>query len=220
LSHRFETKFPLDREQWYAFHAWRRDWGGRFEKAFPDRIINNLYFESHDLEAVADNKAGISRRSKCRLRWYADTVRPTSCDFEIKHRRNATGSKQRRSIAVEPGWFQRLWSLPERLRPLLDPAMRVYLDAYRVPALFNRYRREYFSTPDGIRMTIDTQLRFADPSRGLLRDDRFAESAVSAVVELKYPLELRRIAVEYLSEFPVRPSRCSKYVLGIEHVYL
>ena len=44
--------------------------------AFPDRIVNNVYFDTPDLAAFEANLWGAPERRKCRLRWYGETFQP------------------------------------------------------------------------------------------------------------------------------------------------
>ena len=41
-----------------------------FSKEYPDRIVNSLYYDSHNLDSYADNLSGGGCRTKFRLRWY------------------------------------------------------------------------------------------------------------------------------------------------------
>ena len=60
-----------------------------FSKEYPDRVVNNLYFDSPDLDNYFDNLSGLSHRSKVRLRWYGYTGwHPEKLALEIKSRDN------------------------------------------------------------------------------------------------------------------------------------
>ena len=111
--------------------------------------------------------------------------------------------------------FARLYA---RLRPLLPGDLRVQLDQGHRPALFNRYRREYYATTSGIRMTVDTGIVYAPVQGGSLRTLRPVPSAAPTVVELKYPSDRRAQAEAALRRMPFRATRSSKYVVGVDHL--
>ena len=62
---------------------------------YPDRQINNIYFDSIGLQCYHDNVDGIAERKKFRVRWYGDDVRVIeNPNLEIKYRVNEVGSKK------------------------------------------------------------------------------------------------------------------------------
>jgi hypothetical protein len=217
---RCELKYPLSPAGLWELRWWHRCHGAELERTYPTRTVNSIYFDSPDWDSYAANLSGVSRRSKCRLRWYGEAGTAEEAFFEAKHRRNGTGRKGRQGVSMsELG----LASLPtarlyERLRSLLQPELRLWLDQCHTPALYNRYRREYYATKDGLRMTVDTDIAYAPLHGGSLRELRLMPSASPHVVEFKYPPERRRRAEELLRRFPVRATRSSKYVVGIDHL--
>lgn len=108
--------------------------------------------------------------------------------------------------------------LYERLRPLLPGELRLELDQGHRPALYNRYRREYYATPSGIRMTVDTGIAYAPVQGGSLRNLRPIPSGAPTVVELKYSSDRRAEAEAALRCMPFRATRSSKYVIGVDHL--
>lgn len=217
---RFERKYPLGASELLDFRWWHRTHGRGFELAYPDRTVNNVYFDSPDWEHYADNLSGTSSRTKCRLRWYGELETAERVTFEVKHRRNATGHKDQHAIAAADLGLAELpfarWYA--RLRPLLPGELRLELDQGHRPALFNRYRREYYANASGVRMTVDTGIVYASVQGGALRDLRPLPSAAPTVVEAKYPSDRRAEAEEALLRLPFRATRSSKYVIGIDHL--
>ena len=41
-------------------------------KTYPDRWVNNIYFDNINLDLFSQSIEGISKRTKVRLRWYGD----------------------------------------------------------------------------------------------------------------------------------------------------
>ena len=87
--------------------------------------------------------------------------------------------------------------------------------------LLNRYYRWYFATVDGkYRVTIDTAMSFHRV--GSLRSN-FVHRQVdhtNIVVELKYRPEHGQQADRVSGYFPFRVTKNSKYVQGIERVFM
>jgi hypothetical protein len=217
---RFERKYPLSAAELLDFRWWHRTHGRSFERAYEERTVNNVYFDSPDWHRYADNTSGISSRTKCRLRWYGDLDRAPTAVFEVKHRRNATGHKDQQVLSVADLGLsdQPLGTLYARLRPLLQPGLRLELDRGHRPALYNRYRREYYADGGGVRLTVDTGIEYAAVQGGTLGDLSLVPSAAPTVVEVKYDADRRDHAEVGLARFPFRATRSSKYVIGVDHL--
>jgi hypothetical protein len=217
---RCERKYPLSVAEILELRWWQRSQGHGFERSYPPREVNNVYFDSPDWDSYTDNLSGTSGRTKCRLRWYGDLRAADAAIFEVKHRRHAIGSKQRQRVPIEE---LGLASLPigrlyGRLRPLLPADLRLWLDQGHRPVLYDRYRREYYATSAGIRMTIDTSIVYALLHGGPLGGLRLVPGAVQAVLEVKHRFEQRGEVEEALRHLPFRATRCSKYALGVDQL--
>ena len=64
---RRELKIAIDREDLPWASSLVRMHPAGFQKTYPGRWINNVYFDSPSLENYEDNVAGISNRRKLRL---------------------------------------------------------------------------------------------------------------------------------------------------------
>jgi hypothetical protein len=217
---RCERKYPLSAGELLELRWWQRNHGHGFARAYPSRDVHNVYFDSPDWDCYAENRSGASRRTKCRLRWYGDPGAAEVATFEAKHRRHAVGHKRQQRVPMSA---LGLASLPiaglyRRLRPLLPSDLKLWLDQGHRPVLYDRYRREYYATSAGVRMTVDTGIVYATLHGGPLGRLRLVAGATPAVLEIKYPFARRREAEEALRHLPFRATRCSKYVLGIGQV--
>lgn len=218
---RFERKFVPPELGLEDILARLRCHPALFREVYPPRAINNLYWDSPELRNYHEHVQGCAHRLKLRLRWYGplrgEVTRPV---FECKFKRGQVSGKLARPL---PG-FAHNGSLPHaRLRAALETAdlpglLRERLHGAR-PVLVNRYRRRYFASADGrLRLTLDTDLEFFDARHP---DGLLAPVAVLAprfILELKYPPEHAEAAAAAASELPFRLVRCSKYVLGVEHL--
>ena len=97
---RRERKYPLSAGELRQFRWWHRSQGRAFTRTFPNRTVNNIYFEPPDWASYGDNVSGVSDRTKCRLRWYDEVETAEEATFEVKHRRNAVGQKRQERIPM------------------------------------------------------------------------------------------------------------------------
>jgi len=216
-SARIEIKFSaaeLHREE-LAF--WLRLHPAGFHAPFPPRWVNNLYFDTHDYGAYAENMCGASSRTKVRYRWYGESRAPDAGALEVKCKRNFFGWKLRFDVAEKPyrpGIDAR--SLRRAVLQQLPAAGREWLNASPFPVLVNRYRRRYFLSADHrIRVTLDTDQSVWD--QRYKSTPNFSVRTVQRpilVVEFKFDRRDRDIASRYMRGMPIRVSRHSKYVCG------
>ncbi|MEE2665160.1 MAG: VTC domain-containing protein [Myxococcota bacterium] len=217
---RYEVKFVAHASERSAVLQWvRNHWAG-FGRPYPDRRISNVYFDSYELSAFHENLSGTSRRSKVRWRWYGDTTGPDRGTLEVKRRRGGLGWK----LAYRTGGCD-LTTLPWRdvratLRTALDGAGRIWLDANPLPVLINRYRRRYFASGDGaVRLTVDWDQQVYDQKlRSLPNLRRRANHPDTLVVEFKFRVGEQRRASAMIQGLPLRLSRNSKYVIGVQSI--
>jgi hypothetical protein len=170
-----------------------------------------------------DNVDGLRDRVKVRIRWYGHLFgfidKPV---LELKIKKGLVGRKE--SFPLVP------FSVDENLQrnTIVDVFNRseipeiLKLDLNWLEAsLLNRYRRKYFQSADRkYRITIDSEMEFYQIRA---YNNAFLHKSVdlkSMVVELKYTTENDQYVEQIANYFPVRISRSSKYVNGIERVYL
>ncbi len=192
-----------------------------FREAYPPRWINNLYFDTPDLRSFHDHVCGLSWRDKTRLRWYGPAgeavVHPV---LERKIKRGIVSGKlgyRLSPLSLNGGmpWAevqqrQASSELPERLREHLRE---------RRPVLVNRYLRRYYLSADGrLRLTVDTDLEFRDARGANGSLPRLAVAGPRIILELKYAPDHAEEAAAATQALPFRLTRCSKYVLGVEHL--
>lgn len=217
---RFELKFPANPDQRHAVEVWLVEDGLFLTRKHVLRKVNNIYFETPDWQSYSDNVDGISRRVKTRLRWYG-TARSGQIDarFEVKSRANSTGSKLVSEFNLDFDELAQSNRFAELLRSRLSEEHRIHLAEGSIPVLYTGYEREYFESSDGIRMTIDKNLTFADPRHAGWLQRSSVVSAIDTVVEFKFSLNAKETVVQRLNNFPLRAHRNSKYTIGIDHLY-
>ena len=222
-SFRFERKFvvaELDKpevESLIKFHP------SMFSEIFCERSINNIYFDTCSMSNYFANIDGLQQRTKCRIRWYGDVwgeVTKPVLEFKIKE--GLVGRKE--SFRLNP------FTLDEQFH--VDTIYEVFknsdipdqlkLDLVSLqPTLLNRYSRKYFQSADAnYRVTIDSNLQFyrIDPYANTFLNNLIDDHYV--VLELKYNHDKEHLASTISSYFPFRMTKSSKYVSGIQKLYL
>lgn len=179
-----------------------------FRKIFPDRQINNVYFDTPNYMAYTENVDGVSERRKFRVRWYGDDVRIIrDPKLEIKIKSNQLGRKE--TFAV--GDF----TLDDFKQLNQEVSNHSQLRLQFIPTLINSYRRSYFGTSNGkFRITVDWDLRYFS----LIRANRFTSYAIkeeATVLELKYDQAWDEKADPIMQYIPFRQTKSSKYVSGL-----
>ena len=214
-TYRFELKVPLSIEQLCDIRYWYRSNALEFKKIYPNRIVNNIYFDSPFFEAFNDNSYGISERFKCRLRWYGENDSSSQLQFELKLRKAGLGFKHTQCFTTDELLIYPINALYSRLRQKLKPAYKEYLDKLNRPTIFNCYHREYYANKEDIRMTIDTRIYHAWISNKRIHKSELKKSAVHSILEVKFPKVKQRLVNSYLSQLPFRFERNSKYVNAV-----
>ena len=69
---RCEVKFASYQVNYPIIINWLKSNNYNFKKEYRNRIVNNLYFDTNNLDAYKDNIYGHSSRIKTRFRWYGD----------------------------------------------------------------------------------------------------------------------------------------------------
>ncbi len=215
---RREIKFVSYDTGYHRILHWLKLNPAGFWSPYPDRTISNIYFDTLDMSAYAENLSGVASRSKVRYRWYGDTKDPCAGTLEIKRKRNQFGWKLRYPIERAPYSPGHDWrQIRAALMDQLPADGRYWLQQAALPVLINRYRRRYFVSADqSIRATIDTNNTAWDQ-----RSKRWPELGTTGrpspvlIVEFKFGTECRDMVSDMLTGIPIRVSRCSKYMSGV-----
>jgi hypothetical protein len=216
---RYEKKFLPE-----AFHlptlvSLIRRHPAAFREVYPERLINNVYFDTPVLNQYYQHVDGAPLRRKVRVRWYGtveSTIPNPVLEFKIKRGSVNSKTSYRLPAMAWKGDFTHGFShwRTEHGSKLPPDAKGAF--AAMGPTLFNRYRRLYFqSASRRIRVTLDFALAFADPRNPAVIYMAQDVSLPDLVLEMKYAPDHADEAHRVASEFPFRSCRCSKYVMGM-----
>jgi len=220
---RYERKFLItgyshkDVEQMIKFHP------ACFSEIYHERTVNNIYFDTPGFGHYYDNVEGSQDRLKVRIRWYGElfgTVGQPVLEHKIK--KGLLGKKD--SYALRPftldGQFDQRQILNAISGSELPQQVRDELLSLR-PALMNSYTRRYFMSADkNFRITIDHSLSYYRISYG---SNTFTNKSIdhnATVLELKYDSALEQEAKEIGALFPFMMTKNSKYLTGMERLFL
>ena len=218
---RYEIKFVAYEHQLHRLLHWVKLHKAGFVQAFPDRRINNVYFDTQDCHAYAENLSGASARRKVRYRWYGNALQIDAGTLEVKCKRNYFGWKQRYKISNPPDKGGSSWReiRSSMLTELPKDGQRILLNNPN-PVLINQYDRQYFVTNDDvIRLTIDRNQSVWD--QRYKPDPNYQHRANlcrTLVVEIKFDRAEQTYASQIIQGIPVRVSRHSKYMVGVHTI--
>lgn len=180
---------------------------GGFRKTYPDRQINNIYFDSTLKDSFYANVDGVSERKKFRLRWYGSNLNELSDPiFEIKIKRNRLGEKVRKELPSMA--FGELEQCKSSMfgDPMISKMM--------VPTLMNTYIRSYYGLVSGkFRLTVDSQLSFGQVHKE--RPNIIYKNLPLTILELKYEASADEEVDWIMQHLPFRQTKSSKYALGV-----
>ena len=217
-NYRYERKFTIansDKAQvLYAI----KNHPAFFHPIFQPRQINNIYLDDQKLSFFKNNRIGIAKRKKIRVRWYGQLFgMNTNPRLEYKLKEGLLGDKwifKLPDFNIKPGFTND--SLLKVFANAVLPAPVAEDLHFLRPTLLNTYYRSYFLSADGkFRITLDESMayyRFDYPRAHFMAVHRTPNDFI---VELKYLPAEDKIANQISKKFPFRMDKSSKYVNGI-----
>lgn len=217
-NYRYERKFTIaNSSKAQVLHSIKNH-PAFFRPIFQPRQINNIYFDDQKLSFFKNNRIGIAKRKKIRIRWYGDLFgKNVNPKLEYKLKDGLLGDKwifDLPNFIIESGFTSD--SLSDIFaNAILPPSIVEDLHPLR-PTLLNTYYRSYFLSADGkFRITLDESMsyyRFDYPRAHFMAVHRTPNDFI---VELKYLPTEDKIANKISEKFPFRMDKSSKYVNGI-----
>ena len=222
-DYRYEKKFVVEGMSAMQAIAVLRLHPALFRELYPPRYVNNIYLDTPLLSDYYSNVNGYHQRRKVRVRWYHDLFRPVDdALLEFKNKQGEVGSKEQFPFPA----FNMDETLTERdfraavAASALPQAVKVRLHGLEF-AMLNRYKRWYFATPgETFRVTIDDELSFYHLGKLSNHFRQYHQERRSLIVELKYSVADDAAAQRVCAALPFRITRSSKYISGVDSVYL
>ena len=219
---RFERKFMIQDMHYPEIVQQVRNNKAAFLSLHHPRYINNIYFDTNDMDFFTDNVSGKGSRKKARIRWYGDLMGNISKPvLEFKMREGMVGNKL--SFPIKPFILDNNFTgdyIQDIFRSSDLPDWAEAIMMMLKPALLNRYHRQYFiSFNNNFRLTIDDELNYFGVGSGL---NNFMEKHTcdNVIVELKYDqMHDGKDAAYVTNNLPFRLTKSSKYVNGFEMLH-
>ena len=171
----------------------------KLSKSFPDRKINSIYFDTHDLDYFKDGEEGTTPRVKVRYRWY-DNEGFFNGYVELKKKYNFYSIKNRHKLKIYSNYDLRK-NIIKITGKFLSPTLRV------------SYKRKYFVDTKGNRYTLDTNISYSSLSESFLKIG--FKNVSYSILEIKKNID--NISVDDISKFGPNVQRYSKYCEGIKY---
>jgi len=219
---RKEIKFAYADYFYQEVKHWIRLNPQHFTKAFPDRYVNSIYFDSINFSNFEDNMVGIGNRIKPRIRWYGDLLGKVSRpQLEFKIKKNNCGTKVRFDLApldMQKGIsYQEIASILEQSKL---PRYIFEIISTQRPNMIVRYHREYFGTPlKTVMVTIDRKLEYFKLNSLCNNFLETQKNDPRLIVEIKCDVNKSEKLGQTIRHFPMRILKNSKYVTGVEALY-
>jgi len=218
-EYRYERKFSTRELSKFEIESIVKMHPALFTEIFYQRNVNNIYFDTINLDNYYDNIEGATDRMKVRVRWYDDLFgfvqKPV---LEIKIKKGFLGKKI--SIPLPSFELQENTKITDILNPVnnLQDSLRIDFKSLK-PSLLNRYSRNYYqSSNKRYRVTIDSDQSYYK----INQLDNFFLNKIrdkdTVILELKYNQESDFGANDITSKFPFRVTKSSKYVNGVQKV--
>jgi hypothetical protein len=183
------------------------------------RVSTNrtLYFDDISFSSYDENKSGISRRWKSRIRWYDSSDK--TIFFEFKERSNIFSSKDRVEIQLTTPIYQLTYrELKAQLRQHLSLEQYERFLFRSDPVLINEYQREYFRDPHSkIRLTLDYNIGYYNQLQARRPRLKYAHHLPHLIIlECKIPVGSPERIERLLNPLRLRLCQSSKYVACLE----
>jgi SPX domain protein involved in polyphosphate accumulation len=194
-----------------------------FSEVFHQRNINNIYFDTLGLNHYYDNVEGSSNRLKVRIRWYGNlfgTIDRPVLEYKIK--KGLLGKKK--SYLLNSFLFDTAFDRTQLLKATNENAVPKQIQEELLalkPTLLNSYTRKYFLSADKkFRITIDHHLRYfgIGPMHNTFSNKNADHR--TTVLELKYDAASETEAKEISTQFPFALTKSSKYLQGLERIFI
>jgi SPX domain protein involved in polyphosphate accumulation len=194
-----------------------------FSEVFQQRNINNIYFDTLGMNHYYDNVEGASNRLKVRIRWYGETFGTIAHPvLEYKIKKGLLGKKQ--SYSLNTFLFDHFFDKAQIIKATNGNAIPRQLQEELLslkPVLLNNYTRKYFLSADRkFRVTIDHHLCYFGIR---YMQNTFSNKHVdhhTTVMELKYDVSHETEAKEIATQFPFALTKSSKYLQGLERIFI
>ena len=186
-----------------------------FFEEYPERWVNNIYFDNSYLDSLNQSIEGSYMRCKTRLRWYGNYLDFSNPNLEFKIKKGYMNTKS----AYSCSYLNANINSPFKINNIsdLNPLPKMILkDMY--PIISNRYYRKYLVSSDKkVRITIDSDLNFSSLRNNSLNKIIWKKEKLLSIIEIKFKdfANAPRTLMTLLQKHYLL-SQISKYSYGIQ----
>ncbi len=220
---RYERKFLISDHSHSAVEQMIKLHPACFFEIFHQRTVNNIYFDTLGLNHYYDNVEGSSERFKVRIRWYDNlfgTIQKPTLEYKIK--KGLLGKKQ--SYALQSFLLDTKFDQAQIVNAINSESIPQHVKNELLslkPTLLNSYIRKYYLSADkNFRITIDHHLTYYGVGYNGNTFTNKSADHTTTVLELKYDSSLEVEAKEVATMFPFTITKSSKYLQGLERVFI
>ena len=221
--YRYERKFFITQITGKNIHSIVKLHPAIFSEIFHERSVNNIYFDTPELNNYFDNIDGNMYRVKSRIRWYGRTFgvieKPV---LELKIKNGLLGRKE--SYSLDTFKLDSHFNMQKIVQIIQNTNIPEFIAIgikSSQPTLLNKYNRKYFLSADKrYRITIDTNqvfYRIGSQNNFFLNK---IKNDVNVILELKYNIDADDDVNRITEHFPFRLTKSSKYISGLEKIYV
>lgn len=191
-----------------------------FSEIFYKRDVNNIYLDSTDMENYNDNIIGSPQRLKIRIRWYGNTfglIKDPVLELKIKQAEvNSKLSFPLKPFILNENFSGDYLQLEVFDKSSLPNWLKETLMIFQ-PTLLNFYKRKYFMSQNKkYRVTLDTDLVFFEIKQKNNLFSHKIKDRNSSILEIKYNQKEDKNIQQLTQHLPLRLTKSSKYVYGVE----
>jgi len=194
-----------------------------FYEVYPQRVVNNIYFDDDLLSSYYENKEGLANRKKLRVRWYGKNL-DSNLTAEVKSRIGNESSKVSENLNLIISDIDKVTisNFSDAFNKLKNQDIKNLYLLKSVPTIFTSYKRKYFQSKIlNLRLTVDENLQFQSQigSAKILTNNPIRDPHGRSIIEFKFPKESLKDVNKYISLNGLNRNRFSKYCVGIDSSY-
>ena len=181
-----------------------------FNKQYPDRRVNSIYFDDDNYSSIKENLDGVSNKKKIRIRWYGIQSKLVKPVLEIKSKRGLETKKEAFNISE----LSDLEYVDHKNLELIKDVVNSKNKTKNIisPILTTNYDRQYFISNNGsVRATVDFNLK-STYLKNFSQLSIIKNFSSSCILEIKYPTNLDKYVRRNLKEITLRLSKNSKFI--------
>lgn len=224
VSHfRYERKY-LTRE--YGHHQLEQQLllqPAFFKPIYHQRKVISIYFDTPELDYYYLNVLGAFERKKVRVRWYEHDGHFSDLQIEVKIKAGELIKKLtipiKKTISELFSDFSSDFPQIELTQIVQNQLQNSLVEAVNIrPVMVNSYQRKYFfSQSTGMRVTIDSDLRFQ--LAAVWRQRQTEQKLDATILECKYSVQDDPRLTKIAQGLPLIVTKSSKYILGMQTCY-